>query len=231
MTQRVIMDYFAAFRWQKIKESQKMGAWWPGIYFLSISPLILRVYNSLTTTLLYYLIGIPLVFAMYVPTIHTMKLPKIMYLCPLNTEERKEYIIKSCVVRITASLLVDAIGVVVLLACGICDGVIVIGIFLNLALISVAIGSGINRNGFGKITKEGGRIIDPKNKKEYLEMWICLVAFLTCMAHYSIVLDLMPSLLVRIIAVGLPLVILLPPTIAYLMFWKQAVTETMTYER
>lgn len=231
MTQRVLRDYLGTFRWQKIKESQKKGAWWMFIYSMSLAPLILGTYNGLTSTVLYYLIGIPFGFAMYVPTIHTMKLPKIMYLCPLNTEERREYIIKSCVVRITASLLVDVIGVLVLLVCGICDGVMAISIFLNLALLSVAIGSGINLNGYGKITEEGSRVIDPKNKKEFLEMWIFLVALLICAAHYYITLDLTPTLLIRIIAVGMPLVILLPPTIAYLMFWKQAVTETMTYER
>ena len=177
------------------------------------------------------MLGIPLVFGMYVPTIHTMRLPKIMYLCPLNIEERREYIIKSCVVRITVSLVVDVIGVVILLICGICDWIMAMGIFLNLALISVAIGSGINRDGFGKITKEGSRTIDPKNKKEYLEMWICLVAFLICMAHYGMVIDCQHRLLIRVIAVGLPFTILLPSTIAYLRFWKQAVTETMTYER
>ncbi len=231
MTKRVLRDYFAAFRWQKIKESQKISAWWAGIYFLTLCPAILQVYNSLTTTLLYYLIGIPFVFAMYVPTIHTMRLPKIMYLCPLNTEQRREYIIKACAVRITVSLIVDIASMIILLACGICDGVMAISIFMNHALISVAIGSGINQKGFGKITEKGDRVINPNNKKEYLEMWICLVAFLTCMAHYSMVYDLTPTLLIRIIAVGIPLVILLPPTIAYLQFWKQAVAETMTYER
>ena len=154
-----------------------------------------------------------------------------MYLCPLNMEQRREYIIKSCAVRIIASLLINIIGVIILLACGICDWLMAISIFLNLALLSVAIGSGININGYGKITDEGHRVIDPKNKKELLEMWVCLIALLTFMAQYGIVLHEGKSILLRIIAIGLPLVVLLPPTIAYLRFWKQAVTDNMTYER
>ena len=188
MTKRVLRDYFAAFRWQKIKESQKKGAWWTGIYFLSMCPALLQAFDNLASILLYYLIAIPLVFAMYVPTIHNMRLPKIMYLCPLNMEQRREYIIKSCAVRIIASLLINIIGVIILLACGICDWLMAISIFLNLALLSVEIGSGININGYGKITDEGHRVIDPKDKKELLEMWVCLVALLTFLAQYGIVL-------------------------------------------
>ena len=233
MTKRVIRDYFAAFRWQKIKESQKKNEWWILIYFMALAPLILGVYDSVTGTLAYYLIIVPLLFTMFVPTIHTMKLPKIMYLCPLSMDERREYITKSCIIRIAAAVLVDIIAVMVLLVSGICDGLTAISILLNLMLLSVAIGSGINPNGYGKIKGEdrGVRVIDPKDRKEFLEMWICLAAFLTCLTHYSIVRKEFDFLLVRSLALGLPLVVTLPPTIVYLMFWKQAVAETMTYER
>lgn len=230
MTKRVLRDYFATFRWQKIKESHKTGSWWPGIYFLSVCPALLHVFDDYESILLYYLITIPLVFSMFVPTMHNMRLPKLMYLCPLNTEQRREYIVKSGAVRIIMSVLLDIIGVSILLACGICDWLMAISIFLNLALLSVAIGSGININGYGKITDKGYRVIDPKNKKELLEMWVCLVALLTFLAQYGIVSYEGKSLLLRIIAIGLPLVVLLPPTIAYLRFWKQAVADNMTYE-
>lgn len=231
MTERVLRDYFATFRWKKIKESHKVGSWWPGIYFLSMCPALLHAFDDYESILLYYLITIPLVFAMFVPTMHNMKLPKLMYLCPLNTAQRREYIVKSGAIRVMMSVLIDIIGVSILFACGICDWLMAISIFLNLALLSVAIGSGININGYGKITDQGYRVVDPKNKKELLEMWVCLIALLTFLAQYGIVLYEEESLLLRIIAIGLPLVVLLPPTIAYLRFWKQAVTENMTYER
>lgn len=230
MRKRVLRDYFATFRWQKIKESHKKGSWWPGIYFLSVCPALLHVFDDYESILLYYLITIPLVFAMFVPTMHNMRLPKLMYLCPLNTEQRREYIVKSGAVRIIMSVLLDLIGVSILLACGICDWLMAISIFLNLALLSVAIGSGININGYGKITDKGYRVIDPKDKKELLEMWVCVVALCTFLAQYGIALHEGKSLLLRIIAIGLPLVVLLPPTIAYLRFWKQAVADNMTYE-
>jgi len=62
-------------------------------------------------------------------------------------------------------------------------------------------------------------------------MWVCVVALLTFLAQYGIALHEGKSLLLRIIAIGLPIVVLLPPTIAYLRFWKQAVADNMTYER
>ena len=112
----------------------------------------------------------------------------------------------------------------------ICNGLTAIGILINLVLLSVAISSGINTNGYAKITEEGNRVINQKSKKELLEIWICIMASLFCVAYYFILLMKWESLLVGIITIGLSLVVVLPCTIVYLRFGKQAVTENMNYE-
>lgn len=227
MTQKVIRDYFAAFRFQKIKEAGGKNAWWCPVYFLSIAPLVLQVFESTTTMMSYYLIVLPIFFSVFASAVHKTKLPKIMYLCPMDTNQRKEYIIKSCTVRIAVSLMVDIVCVLILFLSGVAHLVMALGILLNSTLLSAVLGSGINANVYGTLLTNG---TDSKTKLEVLEVFIYIVMFLAAMAQYFLLGAGYNGLAAKILSAGVPLLICLPMTVVYLTHWKESVERNMTYE-
>ncbi len=110
----VVRDYFAAFRWEKLKESLK-GWGWMLIYFLCLWPALFDVYDSKQGALCYYVISVPFLLAIVSGSLHPIRLPKIMYLCPLTKEERKDYIRYSTIFCVVMNVLLGIIAVVILL--------------------------------------------------------------------------------------------------------------------
>lgn len=118
----VVRDYFAAFRGGKSKEGLK-SAWW-SIWYLGIFyPLMNDLYEDPKCMIIYATIAIPIIFGVVSGSVHSMALPKVMYLCPLKESVRKEYIEKSCIFRIFFVSLLGTIGAMALWISGLCDGV------------------------------------------------------------------------------------------------------------
>lgn len=232
MTQKVIRDYFAAFRWGKIKETYKNYGWWSHVYFLTGTPLILGVYRDIRTVMMYYFLAVPVVFTLSVSVLQPMKLPKLMYLCPMSRKERKEYIIKSCIFRITVPIIVDILGAISLLLFGLCNPIMAAGILLSNIIFSVVFCSGINENGYGRLTEKGNRVIDIDTREHFLEMWILVVEVLMVAISYALTReDFDNTLLAKCLCIGGTVLIELPLAIAYLRHWKDAINRTMNYER
>lgn len=110
----VVRDYFAAFRWEKLKETSK-GWGWMVIYLLLFYPTWLDVYDSERRTLCYYVISVPILLTIISGSLHPIRLPKIMYLCPLTKEERKDYIRYSTIFCVLMNVLLGGIAVMILL--------------------------------------------------------------------------------------------------------------------
>lgn len=232
MTQRVIMDYFAAFRWQKIKETLKNNGWWWYVYFFTCLPLVLGAYREFEFAVVYYLLGFPMIFTMFLSVHQSMRLPKIMYLCPMSKEERKSYIINSFIVRITVPIVANILCIVLLILCGFCNPITALGIFISNVIFSVVYCSGINVNGYGRMTEKGDRVIDIDTREHFLEAGMLLVHALIFAFSYGMITEGFADLPVdKILSIGLPLVIELPIAIAYFRHWNDAVNRTMTYER
>lgn len=232
MAKRAVRDYFLALRWQKIKESLKNKGWWWYVYFLTCLPLVLGAYKELESAITFYLLGFPLIFTMFLSVQQSMRLPKMMYLCPMSKEERKEYIIHSFVVRITVPIVINILCIALLILCGFCNPISALGMFISNVLFSIVYCSGINVNGYGRITEQGNRVIDIDTREHFLEVGMLLVHALIFAFSYGMITEGYADLPVdKILSIGLPLVIELPLTIAYFRHWNEAVIRTMTYER
>ena len=104
MTQWVIKDYFNRLRWGSIKKSFQLGSGWIFFYFMIIIPLISGYYESRNVMLSYLLVMGPLQFCMFSSTLHSMALPKIMYLCPMDMESRRKYLMASYMMQAFSSI-------------------------------------------------------------------------------------------------------------------------------
>ena len=87
----IIRDYVAAFYPAKIKEQYKSGGWWLFLYFLTIVPALAGFFEKKEYTLMYYLVCLPILYCMFSAPLHPMRPPKMMFLCPMNSNMRKEY--------------------------------------------------------------------------------------------------------------------------------------------
>ena len=138
MMKLVVRNYFAAFRWNNIKEEMKKGElYYLLFYWLGIIPMLWGVWQTKEETVIYYMLVFPMLFFELSIRIHPMRMPKIMFLCPMNKRMRKEYISKFICFRILNIILVGGIGIAVLMLGGLCDWICAIGLFLNICVVAI----------------------------------------------------------------------------------------------
>lgn len=230
MTKRVIRDYFAAFRWKKIKERYSNYNTWYIIYFLVLTPLWLHAERMPGGFLTYYLINVPILFCIISAGLHPMVLPKILYLCPMSKESRKEYIIKSCYVRIAIPVTMGIAGSVVLMCRGFCSRLYGAVIIMNIVILSIVLGADTSAQGYGKIAENGQRTLDFDSREGVCQGIVTIVAMLIGLGYQMLVqwesfLNLMGG-----VVLGIVLVVELPLTILFLKDWKKRVEQLLFYE-
>lgn len=228
---KIIQDYFTAFRWQKIKQTYKNGNWWMFLYLLIVLPLIMQMHETKNSILAYMLIMIPFLFSMFAAPLHPMLLPKIMYLCPMSRDARKEYIIKSSLLRVSVSVIIGSLGVLSLLFLGISDGISAAGIWFNHLLFSICLGSGTNAGGYGKVNETGQRAMNMDTKQGVIESLSIITALLLCLSYILMFSwDTTPAWWVKWILIGISIFFELPLVFNYLKYWKQTANEVLCYE-
>lgn len=232
MMRRVIRDYFAAFRWQKMKEENQIGSLWMIIYFTFFLPLLtLKTMRSWEGLLIFNLVTFPIMFCIFAEVLHPMVLPKMMYLCPMSREIRREYIVKAGLFRIAAPLSLGILAVVILLISGKCDWLCGIGILLNDITFCTFVGSGINTNGYRKVRENGQRIFDMDSGNGVMEIVIIVTALLMCIIYSSeLTSDTPLPVWGKGILIGVVLFISVPITVHYLKGWRGAVERAISYE-
>lgn len=151
MTKRVVRDYFAAFRWKKIKERYSNYDVWQILYCLVIFPILVHAEEMPSGFLAYYLINVPIFFCITSAELHPMLLPKILYLCPMGRDSRKEYIIKACYVKIAIPIVMGIAGSLVLMCSGNYSCLFGVVIILNIVILSIVLGADTSAKGYGKI--------------------------------------------------------------------------------
>lgn len=183
MTKRVIRDYFVAFRWENVKKFYHDGGWFMILYVTVVLPLIMQYFHSEKDAAVYYFILLPMLVCIVGAPLHPVALPKIMYLCPMNETERREYICKSFWFKITFPLALNILSVSILVILKWIDGLLAVLIMIEAVLLGLV--NGIDGNA---TLNWGGKGFQKPVIKE-LEMWLpaagvigmlqsCFVAFL-----------------------------------------------------
>ncbi len=232
MTTLALQNYLKAFKWQNIKESYHNGGWFTLIYILIFLPLIMALNyeeNGLYVDIIIFLIIFPFVFSMFSAGLFPMRLPKLMYLCPMSKEMRKDYILKACMIRTLVPISMTVLILILLLMLGATDWISAIGIFINHTIFAVFFGSGINMNGYGSINEKGVRSIPMDSFLSVMEAVILFFGLMICCGHGACS-PVSANPILKLLLIGASLVIPLPATISYLKYWPSAVENALSYE-
>lgn len=224
----IVRDYFAAFRWENIKEILKNGGLFVAIYLCGFIPVTGGFTEKKEYLLTYVLIAVPLAFISLSGKLHSIKLPKVMFLCPIDRNVRREYIVKSCCFRIGLHVAINALAILILVCMGLCDWVSSIVLELNSAFLTLFMlgvkkrKNSVYRDPFPstEITKES--IVG------ILNVFFVIISSsgVACMLCW----DTPVAWWVKYIFLSIALVVQLPLTIAYMTYWKKAVEEAVDYE-
>lgn len=231
MMDLAIRNYIKAFKWQNIKASYHNGGWFTLIYFLVVLPLIMA-FNPKegdASIAIYISVLFPSVFTMFTTVLYPMTLPKLMYLCPMSKEMRKDYIIKACFIRTLVPISLTLIVLSILLLRGATDWISAIGIFLNHVIFAIFWGSGTNVSGFGNIDEKGIRSIPMDSLFSLLEAAIIFFSMLISCGHAACS-PVSAHPVLKLLLIGATLLFPLPATISYLKYWPSAVENALTYE-
>ncbi len=135
---RVIKDFFAGFFGREIRKVEGM-VWWLMAYFGIVFPALFHYFDTDRNAIIYFSIAIPVAIAFVLTNNYKIMVPKELFLCPMDGQMRRDYIEKSCIVRIVFEMGLAALGVLVLISCGFCNVPYGIGIMLNMAVLALTI--------------------------------------------------------------------------------------------
>lgn len=225
----VLKNYIKSFTWNNIKERYINGNWFSIIYLCLIMPLILSGQDEDNSSILCLLIMLPNIFAMFASILFPSILPKLMYLCPMSKEMRKDYLIKACMIRTAVPVVFTILMIGILLFIGWIDWICSFGILLNNTIFAVFLGSGINLNGYGKRNEKDQKAIPMDDAFSLYEFGILFSATMISLGYSAVVMATDP-LWVRFLFIGITLLVPLSLTISYLKYWPSAVENALTYE-
>ncbi len=211
MMGRIIKDYFGAFRWSNFKTKVANLAYMV-VYFTSILPVLGGFFEKAEYALIYFMIAIPIIHIMNSSCIHTMKLPKLMYMVPLSQEMKREYIVKSTIFRIcfcTGLGVICALPILLLDLCNIVTFFLIIYNALTLALLLC----GMTERSSIKVVNMCVTFIS-----------IFLIACMLCMDVKLMTKEVPLLFLIPAVLIQLPL------TIKHMSYWNTAVDKAMSYE-
>lgn len=231
MMNLALRNYIRAFKWQNIKEKFHNGGWFSLFYVMIMLPVLLSGYDvKSNTSILCLLIMLPNIFAMTTAILFPAILPKMMYLCPMSKEMRKDYLIKAALIRTTVPILLSILVILIMLFNGLTDGMSAFGILLNNTIFAIFLGAGININGYGKIAENGLRSLEIENSFSFCEFLVVIVTLLLSAGYAAVVLQTDP-LWVRLVFIGVTLAVNLPATINYFKYWPSAIENSLSYEK
>lgn len=230
MWKRVIRDYFAAFRWEKIKAAYQKSNWWIFINLLFVLPGCWQIYSNAEASARFYLAMVPIAFSLFVLSLYPAMLPKIMYLCPMSWEQRMEYLNKSRWVRILVPLVILIVGLVVLSGMGMAPWTFCIGVFINQILFSIFSASVINENGYGALDVNGKRVMDMDSKTGIFEGGMGVVAVFTAFVYAGIIWDETMPWWGSLLLIAIPAALELPMVIWFCRRWPETVQRVLWFE-
>ena len=105
MLRKVLEDYRDGFRWSRFKETYHYSMLWIYLYFFCFFPIMLDLNEKTELMGRYYMMALPLLFGIYSLSAIPIRLPKQMFLCPMNEAEREKYAKTLFIVRLLGPVL------------------------------------------------------------------------------------------------------------------------------
>ncbi len=229
MMSRVIKDYFTAFRWSNFREKVANTAYMI-VYFTTMLPIIIDVYDSIKDTLIYYAVLLPVVHTLNSACLHIMRMPKLMYMLPLSREMKREYIVKSGIFRIcfcSGVGVVCTLPLLLLESCHIFTYLLIVYNLITWSLIFCGMNERYNieeREAWPKVAKSDCRGVIQGVNVFFTAM--ALIGLASMLFFDDGQVNVYANLLFAVPA----LIIQLPLTIKHMSYWNTAVEKAMSYE-
>lgn len=227
MTGRIIKDYFAGFKWTNFKTKVANFAYLI-VYFASILPAVGGFFEKGRYAAIYLFIAIPLLHVMNSGAIHIMRLPKMLFLVPMNQEMKRQYIVRSALFRICFCAFLGLVFTVPLVLLKICDLVVAVMLMFNVLMLSMIL-CGINERYDAQAKKKW-----PEIKSDCRGIIQGVNVFITVISSYGIACmlcwDTYVADWVKWIFVGVAVFVQLPLTIKHMTYWNKAVEKALSYE-
>ena len=149
MLKIALTDYFNCFKWKNFKnKANKFQFWWPFLYAGLIMPMSSGWFRNLTDGKLYYHMAILTVLIAMIGFNLSLKLPRQMFLIPLNQRQRSQYVTIVFFIRILIPTTFYSIAGAILSIAGIWKfgfvvllAVILLSLFVLISYLYADIGS------------------------------------------------------------------------------------------
>lgn len=109
MFHKVVQDYIHAFRWSRMKQSYPL---WAIIYWLLFLPMLSgwEQRDSVGKVMEYWLIAVPILFGFASARLFPVSIRKIMFLCPMDDVERKQYLMMGYYLKVAVTCVVELVA-------------------------------------------------------------------------------------------------------------------------
>lgn len=140
MTGRVVRDYFMAFRWSNVRACMKASHWFIFVYLFICIPLFECIVSyGWKIDLVRILVPAGMaMFVVFAAPLHPVTMPKIMFLCPLSREQRREYVRKAWLFKIAVPIIMTVFLMTVLGTCGKMDFFRGIQITVTMSVLAIS---------------------------------------------------------------------------------------------
>lgn len=135
MIKMIARGYWTALRSGREDDSRWMGNFWV-IYCLTLLPLMLGYYSTPARAGAYLAVMLPFAWGLYTSDRCPLRLPGMLFLCPMDEKMRRSYIRKSCLFQVLLNTSLGAAGAVVTWLLG-NDGIGTLALTVNIFLLSV----------------------------------------------------------------------------------------------
>lgn len=222
MTKHIIRDYFWNLRLSNLKQNKAAVQCIYGmIYIFCMSVCTNRVWSDQSAwrnVIVENALLLPMLFSYGSASVHSIYLDKMMYLCPMDPEERRNYIYGSYCLRTGVHMLVGLAGLGIVIWVSGCDILTAIQILLNHMLVAVMV-------------SHGQRTGDKRRRKVIVtgELIFVTALFSNAMQFAVIVLG-QRALWVRLVLFFVFCSVQLPLEIWYVRYVKKALRAAVLYE-
>lgn len=223
MLKHMITDYMRAYRWMSLKEHLKTNLqlsffayWW----FLALIGRFIFEKDSSNDYIAISAIYLPMIHIYTSGIIHPIKLSKMMYLCPMNAVERKNYVRNFYYFRVFLHMGISVAGIIILILSTRCNAVSAAAIACNDLTISLsAICRETSRNNTNDLPPRWGT-----------NMAILLIALISNTAWLVAITDARPHVTLRFILLGILLFMQLPLSLSFHKYVKKELNAAANYE-
>lgn len=221
MIKNLISDYLRVYNWDSFKKqwennfSLSFVMFW--VFFTCIGAMHAKENLPVNFYIVFLALYLPMWFTLFSGQIHSVKLEKMMYLCPMDTDQRRTYIYSSYYFRVILHMVIIVMGTVVLIPFSYCDVISAAEILLNGLIISAFIPSGKN-------TREETETADVRKGI------MTASALISNVIQAGIILDDEPDIIPKLVILGALLLVQLPLSIKYYKWVKGELRAAVNYE-